>query len=256
MVRNPYAKAPVGDLRWRAPREVDKWDAPKQVLEFGSECPQGVRAASGSEDCLYLNIWSQIGGLANKPVMFFIHGGGNVIGSANAGGLYDGQRFAATHDVVLVSINYRLGTLGWFSHPALQVSGSDSAAAKDNSGNYGTDIIAALEWVQKNISAFGGDPENVTIGRISRWLECDVHGRFPLAQGLYHKAIAQSGGLKLLDMESVSAYKSDGVCFEAEGKRASRLASCKGLRLTLKKACKSKTRCRRKKWRNSCVPPR
>ena len=87
----PYAKAPVGDLRWRAPREVDKWDAPKQVLEFGSDCPQGVRAASGSEDCLYLNIWSQIGGLANKPVMFFIHGGGNVIGSANAGGCMRGN---------------------------------------------------------------------------------------------------------------------------------------------------------------------
>ena len=85
----PYAKAPVGDLRWRAPREVDKWDAPKQVL-VGSDALRECALRPG-EDCLYLNIWSQIGGLANKPVMFFIHGGGNVIGSANAGGLYEGN---------------------------------------------------------------------------------------------------------------------------------------------------------------------
>ena len=227
----PYAKAPVGELRWRAPREVDEWDAPKQVLEFGSECPQGVRAASGSEDCLYLNIWSQNGGLAKKPVMFFIHGGGNVIGSANAGGLYNGQRFAATHDVVLVSINYRLGTLGWFSHPALKDSGSDSTAAKDNSGNYGTlDIIAALEWVQKNINAFGGDPENVTIfGESAGGWNVMSMVVSPLAQGLYHKAIAQSGGLKLLDMENVSAYKSDGGLLRSGREEASRLLQLQGL---------------------------
>ena len=148
----PYAKPPLGDLRWRAPREADPWDTPRPAITFGDECPQGMMGASGNEDCLYLNVWSPESAAVAKPVMFFIHGGGNVIGSADAGGLYDGHRFAAKHDVVLVSINYRLGTLGWFSHPDLKVAETEPLAAKDNSGNYGTlDIIAALEWVQKNI---------------------------------------------------------------------------------------------------------
>ena len=208
----PYATPPLGDLRWRAPREADPWDTPKPAITFGDECPQGVMGASGNEDCLYLNIWSPESAAVAKPVMFFIHGGGNVIGSADAGGLYDGHRFAANQDVVLVSINYRLGTLGWFSHPDLKVAETEPLAAKDNSGNYGTlDIIAALEWVQKNIHAFGGDPENVTIfGESAGGWNVMSMVVSPLASGLYHKAIAQSGGLRLVDMDSAERYVSDG----------------------------------------------
>ena len=208
----PYAKPPTGDLRWRAPRAVEPWDTPKPAIKFGDECPQGMLGASGNEDCLYLNIWSADSESAAKPVMFFIHGGGNVFGSADAGGLYDGRRFAANHDVVLVSINYRLGTLGWFSHPALKVAATEPMAAKDNSGNYGTlDIIAALEWVQTNISAFGGDPGNVTIfGESAGGWNVMSMVVSPLAAGLYHKAIAQSGGLRLVDMDSAESYVADG----------------------------------------------
>ena len=226
----PYAKPPIGDLRWRAPRELDQWDTPKPTIEFGDECPQGMMAVSGNEDCLYLNVWSQTSDSATKPVMFFIHGGGNVIGSANAGGLYDGQRFAAMHDVVLVSINYRLGPLGWFSHPDLKVAEGSPYAAKDNSGNYGTlDIIAALEWVQKNISAFGGDPENVTIfGESAGGWNVMSMVVSPLAADLYHKAIAQSGGLRLVDMNSAERYAANGGLPRSGREEMNRLLQLQG----------------------------
>ena len=144
--------------------------------------------------------------------MFFIHGGANIIGSADQVGLYDGERFAAEHGVVLVSINYRLGPLGWFSHPALREMESEPYAREDNSGNYGTlDIIAALKWVQKNISSFGGDPDNVTIfGESAGGWNVMSMVVSPLASGLYHKAIVQSGGLNLTDMRKAQRYQGDG----------------------------------------------
>ena len=208
----PYAQPPVNDLRWRAPREPVSWSEPKNVTQFGEACPQGALGLSGSEDCLFLNIWSSQSEGSSKPVMFFIHGGGNVIGSADQGGLYDGQRFASEHEVVLVSINYRLGPLGWFSHPALRETESKAFAEEDNSGNYGTlDIIAGLKWVQKNIRSFGGDPDNVTIfGESAGGWNVMSMVVSPLASGLYHKAIVQSGGLKLTDMGEAQEYREDG----------------------------------------------
>ena len=121
----PFARPPEGDLRWRAPRPPVPWSDAKEVLDYGPECPQNLMGLSGQEDCLYLNVWSPSENSDSLPVMFFIHGGGNHLGSANAGGLYDGQRFASNHDVVMVSINYRLGPLGWFSHPSLAVEETD-----------------------------------------------------------------------------------------------------------------------------------
>ena len=159
----PFARPPEGDLRWRAPRPPVQWSDAKEVVDYGPECPQNMMGFSGQEDCLYLNVWSPSEVVEPLPVMFFIHGGGNHIGSANAGGLYDGQRFASNHDVVMVSINYRLGPLGWFSHPSLAVEETDEFSKKDNSGNYGTlDILAALEWVQETLK-FWWSPDNVTI---------------------------------------------------------------------------------------------
>ena len=209
----PFARPPKGDLRWRAPRSAVPWSDAMQVLAYGPECPQNMMGFSGQEDCLYLNVWSPLEVPESLPVMFFIHGGANHIGSANAGGLYDGQRFASNHDVVMVSTNYRLGPLGWFSHPGLAGEETDKLSKKDNSGNYGTlDILAALEWVQGNIKNFGGDPDNVTIfgesAGASNVLSMMIS---PLAEGLYHKAISQSGGIRLIPMDVAQDYHVEGA---------------------------------------------
>jgi len=201
----PYAKPPVGELRWRAPQPA----APAEKLEalnFGSICTQiaspfgGVYdvppgTVTGSEDCLYLNVYAPAmtgsdASDANLPVMFWIHGGGNSVGHAS---FYDGGRLAQTENVVVVTINYRLGPLGWLRHPALRPEG---ASADDRSGNYGTlDIIRALEWVRANIAGFGGDPGNVTIFGESAGGHDVVSLLFsPRAAGLFQRAIVQSGG--------------------------------------------------------------
>ncbi len=208
----PFASPPEGDLRWRAPRPPVPWSDTKQVLDYGPECPQNMMGLSGQEDCLYLNVWSPSESSAPLPVMFFIHGGGNHMGSANAGGLYDGQRFASSHEVVVVSINYRLGPLGWFSHPSLTVEEADEFSQKDNSGNYGTlDILAALEWVRGNIENFGGDPDNVTIfGESAGAFNVLSLMISPLAEGLYHKAISQSGGIRIIPMDVAQNYHDEG----------------------------------------------
>jgi para-nitrobenzyl esterase len=151
----------------------------------------------GNEDCLYLNIYSPRfaqgrvpSGDRRLPVMFWIHGGGNTIG---AGSLYNGGNLAVTHEVIVVTTNYRLGPFGWFRHPALD--GGDTSAA-DRSGNYGTlDLIRALSWVQENISAFGGDPGNVTIfGESAGGANVLSLLASPLAKGLFHRVISQSAG--------------------------------------------------------------
>ncbi|MEM1412545.1 MAG: carboxylesterase family protein, partial [Pseudomonadota bacterium] len=172
----PYAAPPDGDLRWRAPRPVRPWSEPLQALQAGAPCPQiggpladVARSAYGDvvgdEDCLTLNIYApyhppgeleELG--ISYPVMVWIHGGGNTIGY---GADYDGSRLAAKHAVVVVTINYRLGVLGWFNHPAIIGTANDPA---DASGNFGLlDQIAALRWVQDNIAYFGGNPEQVTV---------------------------------------------------------------------------------------------
>jgi para-nitrobenzyl esterase len=194
----PYAKPPVGDLRWRAPKEIfsnelilpriDNFCVQKPSGMGGSEF-DGDEFFSGSEDCLYLDIKAP----KNKPnellpVMFWIHGGGNTSGLKD---IYDFSKMVRKHNVIVVTINYRLGPFGWFTHPSIQGLQDNN----DKSSNFGTlDIIAALEWVKSNISLFGGDPDNVTIFGES----AGGHNVLSLlvskkAKGLFHKAISQSG---------------------------------------------------------------
>ena len=196
----PYAQPPVGELRWRAPQPLAAAD---QVIYRQSDpiiCPQVANSVNGvdgdapigREDCLYLDITAPQNADGSLPVMFWIHGGGNRSGHKNS---YDFSRLASIENVVVVSINYRLGPLGWFAHPALG-SGPGTIA------NFGTlDIIAALGWVQRNISAFGGDKDNVTVFGES----AGGHNVFtllasPLSEGLFHKAISQSGYVQSLSL--------------------------------------------------------
>lgn len=195
----PYASPPVGELRWRAPRPPRPWGTPRQMLTPGAACSQlslDGDSVRGSEDCLYLNIWSPrlspsqvVSEETRLPVMFWIHGGGNVMGE---GVTYDGGTLATTQNVVVVTVNYRLGVFGWFTHPTLHRA---DTTAEDRSGNYGTlDLIAALEWVRDNIAAFGGDTNNITIFGESAG-GCNVFSLLvsPKAAGLFQRAIIQSG---------------------------------------------------------------
>lgn len=199
----PYAAPPVGDLRWRAPREPEPWEGVRAPRRFSSPCTQFnpvVRGAvTGSEDCLYLNVWRPQGEETNLPVYVWIHGGGNSIGSATFVPDYYGHAVAARSKFVFVSINYRLGPFGWFAHPALQEGGS----GLDASGNYGTlDIIKALEWIQDNISAFGGDPGHVLVsGESAGAINVLSLLLSPKATGLFHAALVQSGATQASSME-------------------------------------------------------
>ncbi|WP_332659170.1 carboxylesterase/lipase family protein [Brevundimonas sp.] len=187
----PFARPPVGDLRWRPPEPAAVWDGVRDARSFGPACMQPrtrfTDYAAISEDCLYLNVWApEDAGAA--PVMVWIHGGSLSTGTG-AEPFYDGSAFAR-EGVVVVTVNYRLGPLGWLAHPAL--SREDPQGV---SGNYGLmDQIAALEWVRDNIAAFGGDPGQVTIaGESAGALSVMYLMVSPRAQGLFHRAIAQSG---------------------------------------------------------------
>lgn len=187
----PYARPPVDDLRWRPTAPLPAWSGVREATEFGAACPQPASPfadhAAMSEDCLFLNVWTA-GEAAKAPVLVWIHGGSLVSGAASEA-IYDGTGFAR-RGVVVVSINYRLGALGWLAHPGL------SAESPDNiSGNYGLmDQIEALRWVRRNIGAFGGDPDNVTIaGESAGALSVLYLMAAPEARGLFHRAIAQSG---------------------------------------------------------------
>ena len=187
----PYAAPPTGDRRWRPPVSADPWRDVRDATQFGPQCPQLGSARSmlaTSEDCLSLNVWTPAKSAGERlPVMVWIHGGGFVIGSG-ALPQYDGEQLAR-RGVVLVTLNYRLGPLGFFAHPALSRESSHRV-----SGNYGLlDQIAALRWVHANIAAFGGDPGNVTVFGQSggAWSTC-VLIVSPLARGLLHRAIAES----------------------------------------------------------------
>ncbi len=197
----PYAKPPKGDLRWRAPEHHNGWSGRLTATEYGASCLQfwgvvaGVEGKSGDivgqEDCLTLNIWAPKTASKDRkvPTMVWIHGGGNDSGT---GSVYQGHHLAGSKDLVIVTINYRVGLLGWFSHEAVRQTSSNP---EDASGNFGTlDIIQALKWVQNNIAEFGGDPDNVTIFGESAGAR-NVYSMMasPLANGLFHKAIAQSG---------------------------------------------------------------
>ena len=207
----PYAKPPIGELRWKAPRKINNLSQiiiPKEN-NFCVQRPSGMGGSegdgffSGSEDCLYLDVKTPSDKLNKKlPVMFWIHGGGNTSGLKD---LYDFSTMVNRHNVVVVSINYRLGPFGWFTHPAIQ----GLQTGIDKSSNFGTlDIIEALKWVQSNISLFGGDPDSVTIFGES----AGGHNVLSLlasqqAKGLFHKAISQSGYTTSIDVNA--AYKQD-----------------------------------------------
>ncbi len=193
-----YARPPVGDARWRPPASQEGWNGVREATEFGPVCWQRERDMSSlyarvgfdaDEDCLYLNVWAPADATASHPVMVWFHGGGHNAGAGSAR-IFDGTALARK-GVVLVTVNYRLGPFGFLAHPALT---EESAHA--SSGNYGLlDQIAALRWVRDNIAEFGGDPGNVTIFGQSAgsWTVCYLTAS-PLARGLFHKAIGQSGG--------------------------------------------------------------
>jgi para-nitrobenzyl esterase len=190
----PYAAPPVGDRRWRPPQPHARWHGPLDASHFGNHCPQTASAfgqASTNEDCLYLNVYSPNNGpgkghTKNLPVMFWIHGGGLTVGESDD---YDPTRLVQ-QGVVVVTINYRLGILGFLAHPSLTAESGDHA-----SGDYGLmDQQAALRWVNRNIAKFGGDPQNVTIfGESAGGLSVHAQLASPLAAGMFQRAIAESG---------------------------------------------------------------
>jgi len=187
----PFAEPPVGDLRWKAPEPAKKWKGVKLTTEFAPAPMQGGNPTSGkSEDCLYLNIWTPSKSEKEKiPVLVWIYGGGFSFGSTSDP-VHNGEQLARK-GVVLVSIAYRVAQLGFLAHPELSAENPNHV-----SGNYGLlDMIAGLQWIQKNIAAFGGDPNKVTIfGESAGGIAVSMLCASPLAKGLFHGAISQSGG--------------------------------------------------------------
>ena len=192
----PFAAPPVGDFRWRPPQPVKPWTGVRSASEYGADCMQQPFAgnmtpsvAPVAEDCLYANVWAPAGGGGKLPVMVWIYGGAFVNGGSSAA-IFDGSQFAK-QGVVLVSFNYRLGRFGFFGFPALTKEFSG-----EPKGNYTyMDMLAALQWIQRNVAAFGGDPNNVTIfGESSGGGAVITMLSTPLSKGLFHKAIVESGG--------------------------------------------------------------
>lgn len=186
----PYAKPPVGKLRWKAPREVEPWSGIKQVRDFNHSSIQIIdEIPGGSEDCLYLNIWRPDDHEIDLPVFVYLHGGGNIGGSGRD---FAGARLADETNSIIITVNYRLGAMGFFRHPALR-----TGDPLDDSGNYGLlDVLHALKWVQKNINYFGGNPGNITLGGQSAGARNALAAYLsPLGKGLFHKLYIMSGGL-------------------------------------------------------------
>lgn len=198
----PFAAPPLGNLRWKEPQPVIPWKGVKPCITFGASPMQGSPVPFGpwsseflipmepvSEDCLYLNVWTGAASAKEKrPVIVWIYGGGFMSGGAGCA-IYDGEAMAKK-GIIFVSINYRVGIFGFFAHPELTKESPHHA-----SGNYGLmDQISALKWVQKNISAFGGDPDNVTIaGQSAGSMSVNCLVASPLCKGLFKHAIAESG---------------------------------------------------------------
>ncbi len=226
----PYAKPPVGDLRYQPPEPPGCSEVTLVADTFANECPQLESGkVVGNEDCLYLNVWErgQPPGFGNpRPVMFFIHGGGNVQGSTSeqrAGTyLYDGTQLAAGGDVIVVTASYRLGPLGWLADPALT-----SASGSTSSGNLGLlDQIAALQWVRRNIGAFGGDPDRVMVfGESAGAVDTCALVASPLAKDLFSRALMESGGCVALPLAQAEAT-GEGVVSKAGCASAADVAAC------------------------------
>ena len=186
----PFAAPPVGELRWRAPQPAAKWEGIRAADKFAPQCIQSIPGITTSEDCLYLNVWSPAkSASARVPVLVWIYGGGFSVGGT-AVPTYSGEKLAQK-GVVLVSIGYRLGALGFLAHPELSAESPQHV-----SGNYGLlDMIAGLQWIKKNIAAFGGDPNKVTIfGESAGGIAVSQLCASPLAHGLFEGAISESGG--------------------------------------------------------------
>jgi len=222
----PFAAPPLGDNRWRAPQPAAKWDGVRKADAFGAPCIAGApapgrgggrgaapgaapgpaaaappREPARSEDCLYANVWTSANNASDRrPVMVWIYGGGFTGGSGGQA-WYDGENLAAKGPVI-VTFNYRLGTFGFFAHPELA-----RESGRNASGNYGMmDAIAMLQWVKKNISAFGGDPNNVTVaGESAGAIMVGALVGSPQAKGLFHRAIAESGGWMGLTMQRMNS---------------------------------------------------
>jgi para-nitrobenzyl esterase len=213
----PYAKPPLGELRWKAPQPAPRWHgvraatAPSAACyqpparEFGPYTAEFLIPGPVSEDCLYLNVWKPASAGARLPVLFFIHGGAFSSGSASVP-IYDGAALAA-QGAIVVSINYRLGVLGFLAHPELTAEGHGS------SGNYGVlDMVAALRWVRDNIARFGGDPKRVTIaGQSAGAAAVNDLLLSPLAKGLFQRAIAQSGSGMGIAMPTLAEAEQAGL---------------------------------------------
>jgi para-nitrobenzyl esterase len=194
----PFAAPPVGDLRWRPPARPAPWQGVRQADTYGLACPQdqsanariGMPVVPAGEDCLYLNVWTPAKAATERlPVMVWIYGGGFALGATNMP-TYDGANLAR-RGVVVVSIAYRVGPLGFMAHPELSAESGGKG-----SGNFGLqDQIAGLQWVKDNIAAFGGDPNRVTIfGESAGGISTSMLAASPVAKGLFHRVISQSGG--------------------------------------------------------------
>jgi para-nitrobenzyl esterase len=189
----PYAAPPTGELRWAPPEPAPSWDGVRQATEAGDACQQNVNTSYGeprvatSEDCLFLNVHTPATATGKRPVMIWFHGGGYTGGMGDD---YDGRTIVADHDMIVVTVNYRLGVLGFLS-----TSGLTSDSGTDTSGNYGIeDQRASMEWVRDNIEAFGGDPGRVTIaGQSAGSGSVCVHTMSPESAGLFHGAIMMAG---------------------------------------------------------------
>lgn len=217
----PYAAPPVGPLRWHGPLPPGSWEGVRDATSFGPACIQPSRVQPQSEDCLYLNIWT--GAAArNAPVLVWLHGGGYLTGSGSLP-FYDGTALARLGAVV-VTLNYRLGVLGFLAHPQLSRESPDRV-----SGNYGLlDQLAGLRWVRDNIAAFGGDPRNVTIFGESAGagsVSCLLFS--PLAKGLFHRAIVESGALDD-QLRDLRLSRNDIESAERQGKELAHAVGCGG----------------------------
>jgi para-nitrobenzyl esterase len=216
--RVPFAAPPTGHARFAPPQPATCAEREIDATAFGPQCPQLADGTFvGDEDCLQLNVWAPVAASAPRPVMVWIHGGGNAIGSAVLP-LYDGRRLAEAGDVIVVSANYRLGQLGFLGHPSFGTG----------SGVFGLlDQIAALAWVRDNIAAFGGDPANVTVFGESAGARdvCSLVAS-PAARGLFHRAIVQSGACKGLPTRARAEQIASDAVSAAGCSSASDVAAC------------------------------